>query len=113
MRRRSVDDLDATVRAYRRCGDDGTHRLCDAALPRIELARAKLEPGVPLFEVLVAAGLATTKSAARKLIRGGGARVNDTVVKTETEPVTVADINADGVIKISAGRKRHALVQPV
>ncbi len=90
--------------------EDGTQ---GAALPRIELARAKLEQGVPLFEVLAATGLATSRSAARKLIRGGGARVNDTVVKTETEPVTVADINADGVIKISAGRKRHALVQPV
>ncbi len=84
-----------------------------AALPRIELARAKLEPGVPLFEVLVATGLATSRSAARKLIRGGGGRVNDQVVTTETEPVTVADIDADGVIKISAGRKRHVLVQPV
>jgi tyrosyl-tRNA synthetase len=90
--------------------EDGTQ---GAALPRIELARAELEQGVPLFEVFFTAGLATSRSAARKLIRGGGGRVNDKVVRTETEPVTVADINADGVIKISAGRKRHALVQPV
>ncbi len=84
-----------------------------AALPRIELARAELERGVPVFEIFFATGLVASKSAARKLIRGGGGRVNDKVVTTETEPVTVADINADGVIKISAGRKRHALVQPV
>ncbi len=84
-----------------------------AALPSIELARGELERGVPLFEVFFAAGLATSKSAARKLIRGGGGRVNDKVVTTETEPVTIADINNDGVIKLSAGRKRHALVKPV
>jgi tyrosyl-tRNA synthetase len=83
------------------------------ALPTIEMPRAAIETGVPAFELLVRAGLAASNSEARKLIRGGGARVNDKVVDNETRAVAMADVTGDGVIKLSAGRKRHALVRPV
>ncbi len=83
------------------------------ALPGIERTRAELEAGVPAFELLLRAGLAASKGAARRLIRGGGGRINDAVVESETRTVTLADINKDGVIKLSAGRKRHALIHPV
>ena len=83
-----------------------------AALPCIGLTRDALSAGVPVFEVFVAAGLATSNGEVRRLVRGGGARINDAVVEAETRLVTLDDVNADGVIKLSAGRKRHALVQP-
>ncbi len=84
-----------------------------AALPTIEFPRAELEAGVPVFEIFAVAKLADSRNAARKLIRGGGGRINDKTITAETRPVTLADINPNGVIKLSAGRKRHALVQPV
>ena len=46
------------------------------------------------------------------LIKGGGARVNDVAIKGETQPVSLADLDPQGLIKLSAGRKRHALVRP-
>ncbi|MBV8934553.1 MAG: tyrosine--tRNA ligase, partial [Alphaproteobacteria bacterium] len=46
-------------------------------------------------------------------IRGGGARINDSVVENETTAISVADLDANGVLKLSAGRKRHVLVRPV
>src|SRR5207244_2891063 len=58
------------------------------------------------------AGLVSSNSEARRLIKGGGARVNDIVVKGETQPVSLADFDQEGLIKLSAGRKRHALVRP-
>ena len=45
-------------------------------------------------------------------MRGGGGRVNDIAVKDEAQPVTLSDVNADGVVKISAGKKRHVLLRP-
>jgi tyrosyl-tRNA synthetase len=57
------------------------------------------------------AGLAASNGEARRLIKGGGARINDAVVTAELRPVTLADLNAEGAIKLSAGRKRHALVR--
>ena len=48
-----------------------------------------------------------------RAIRGGGARINDTVVESETRAVSLADFDPAGIIKLSAGRKRHALLRPV
>jgi tyrosyl-tRNA synthetase len=83
-----------------------------AELPQIALPRDVLARGVPAFELFVRAGLAASNSAARRLIKGGGARLNDAVVTGEMQPVSLADLDVQGRIKLSAGRKRHALVHP-
>jgi tyrosyl-tRNA synthetase len=81
------------------------------ALPTIEIDRAALTAGVTAVELFVRAGLATSNGEARRLIKGGGARLNDEPVGDEFQRVTLAELNADGVIKLSAGRKRHVLVR--
>jgi tyrosyl-tRNA synthetase len=82
------------------------------ALKTVNVPRNELERGLPAFEFFVRAGLATSNGEARRLIRGGGARLNDAALTEETRIITAADLNADGLIKLSAGRKRHALVKP-
>ncbi|HEX2887229.1 tyrosine--tRNA ligase [Vineibacter terrae] len=84
-----------------------------ADLPTVEIARARLRAGVPAFELFAEAGLVDSKGEARRLIKGGGARVNDAAVASETQPVSLADTGADGRIKLSAGKKRHVLVRAV
>ncbi|MEK9673043.1 MAG: tyrosine--tRNA ligase [Rhodospirillaceae bacterium] len=79
-------------------------------LPTIEVDAARLSAGIPAFELLREAGLASSNGEARKLIKGGGARVNDAKVENETAAVGSGDLK-DGVIKLSAGKKRHALVK--
>ena len=81
-------------------------------LPRIDVASGRLTDGVPFYELLKESGLAKSNGEARRLIKGGGGRLNDTVVSEEQASVTLTDVNDDGVIKLSAGRKRHALVVP-
>ena len=81
-------------------------------LPEIKLPRDQLARGVPAFELFVRAGLAVSNSEARRLIKGGGARINDIAVSAEMQPVSLADLDEHGHIKLSAGRKRHALVLP-
>ncbi|HUI34492.1 MAG TPA: tyrosine--tRNA ligase [Stellaceae bacterium] len=82
------------------------------ALRSVELPRDRLERGIPAFELFVPAGLATSNGEARRLIKGGGARLNDTVIGNEMQIVSLADLDAEGQIKLSAGRKRHVLVRP-
>ncbi|MSO81527.1 MAG: tyrosine--tRNA ligase [Alphaproteobacteria bacterium] len=82
------------------------------ALSRIEVARVELAQGLPLFSLLTRAGLAASGGEARRLIRGGGARVNDTVATDENARITLANLSPDGIVKLSAGRKRHALIVP-
>jgi tyrosyl-tRNA synthetase len=75
-------------------------------LPSVEVPAAELAAGVPAFALFVRAGLAASNGEARRLIRGGGARVDDVVVADEGQI-----ISGDGVIKLSAGKKQHVLVR--
>ena len=81
-------------------------------LPRIDVTRTRLSDGVPLYELLRETGLAKSNGEARRLIKRGGGRVNDSVVNEELAAITLSDVNDEGVIKLSAGRKRHAIVIP-
>jgi len=79
-------------------------------LPGVTVAAAELEAGIPAFRLFFLAGLAATNAEARRLIRGGGAKVNDVMV-TDEAVLVAADRLRDGVIKLSAGRKQHRLVK--
>jgi tyrosyl-tRNA synthetase len=83
-----------------------------AGLPSVELARSDLARGVAAVELFVLSGLAGSKGEARRLIRGGGARLNDAKVEDEAMTVGLADL-VDGQLTLSAGRKRHARVRAV
>jgi tyrosyl-tRNA synthetase len=82
-----------------------------AGLPTIEVSRSELGGGVPAFELLRRAGLAKSNGEARRLIKGGGARINDVAIDDELRTVGLDDLDAEGCIKLSAGKKRHALVK--
>jgi tyrosyl-tRNA synthetase len=104
--RAAADNAAKTARDVFEAGGSGDD------LPRVALPRDALAPGMPAFELFVRAGLAASNGEARRLIKGGGARINDAVVGAEMQPVTLTDLDAQGHIKLSAGRKRHALVVP-
>jgi tyrosyl-tRNA synthetase len=80
-------------------------------LPTVEIAKGELEQGIPAFLILTKAGLAESNGEARRLIKGKGARLNDTLIEDENLLVTTAHINGEGVIKLSAGKKKHSLVK--
>ncbi len=84
-----------------------------AGLPVIEISLKEIESGIAVFEAFRRAGLASSGSEARRLIKGGGARINDEKITSETGNIPLAALNADGVIKLSAGKKRHALIRAV
>ena len=80
-------------------------------LPSITIDQSALEQGVPLLDLFVQAGLAASKGEIRRLIKSGGARCNDAPVTDADRLVTNADLTDQGYIKLSAGKKRHALVK--
>jgi tyrosyl-tRNA synthetase len=83
-----------------------------AELPTLLTPRDELQRGIPAFELFRRAGLAASNGEARRLIKGGGARLNDETIEDETRAVTLADVTTAGHVKLSAGKKRHALVRP-
>ena len=80
-------------------------------LPTIELPKGDLDTGIPAFEILCRAGLANSNGEARRLIKGGGGRVNDKAFANEKQLVDNDYMTDDGVIKLSAGKKRHVLIR--
>ncbi len=84
-----------------------------ATLPTIEVSRDDLAAGMAVVALVAQAGLTASNSEARRLIKGGGCRINDTLVTDETAEVNLDALDGDGVIKLSAGKKRHVLVRPV
>ena len=80
-------------------------------LPSVEVPAAELAAGIPVPAAFVRAGLARSTSEARSHIKG--LRINDVAVEDVAAVLTSRDLTAEGVIKLSLGRKRHALLKPV
>lgn len=81
-------------------------------LPTVDLPRDEVI-GAMIAAVTTKAGLTTSNGEARRLAQGGGLRLNDAVVADGAQLVTEADVNADGVFKLAAGKKKIVLVRPV
>ncbi len=83
------------------------------ALPTIDVPRARFATGIPAFELLHEAGLVESRTEARKLIKGGGGRLNDKPIAGDAAMVGETDLDGSGTLKLSAGRKRHVLVRAI
>jgi tyrosyl-tRNA synthetase len=83
------------------------------SLPTIEVPRDDLKKGLGVLMAFVKAGLANSNGEARRAIANNALMVNDTRVTSDKAALGEADITADGVIKLSLGRKRHVLLKPV
>ena len=83
-----------------------------ADLPTVELPRDEVI-GAMVAAVITKAGLTQSNGEARRLAQGGGLRLNDVAISDGAQLVAEADVNADGVIKLAAGKKKIVLVKPV
>jgi tyrosyl-tRNA synthetase len=82
-------------------------------LPSIEISRSELESGIGILALFVKAGFASSNGEARRHVQGGAVRVNDQQISDEKKMIGTGEVTADGVIKLSMGKKKHLLVRPV
>jgi tyrosyl-tRNA synthetase len=82
-----------------------------ADLPTVSVP--DFHPRMRLIDAAVRAGLATSNGEARRLVRGGGLKVNDKTINDEMHLLDSYDVTPQGVIKLSLGKKRHVLLKPV
>jgi len=81
-------------------------------LPSVEIPAAELDAGLGLLSLIVRAGLAASNGEARRHVQGGAVRINDQAISDERTVIGSAEITADGVIKLSLGKKKHILIRP-
>ncbi len=80
-------------------------------LPFIIINKNDLEDGVWVIDAMRKLALIQSNGEGRRLIANGGVRVNDTVINDPEKQLKVSDVSISGMIKLSAGKKRHALVK--
>ncbi|MAW87597.1 MAG: tyrosine--tRNA ligase [Phyllobacteriaceae bacterium] len=105
--RQAADDAAETAR---RTFEEGA---LGADLPTVEIAASELTGGMGVLAAFVAAGLAASNGEMRRHVKGGAVKVNDRPVADDRASVSMDDVNAEGVIKLSLGKKKHALIRPV
>ena len=106
---RLVRGSDAAAQAAETARQTFEQGSASAGLPTVVM---EIGPeGIPVWKALAASGLTASNGEARRLIKGGGAKVNDVAVKDEQAIITLADLK-DGTVKLTAGKKNHALIKP-
>lgn len=78
-------------------------------LPTTEIEESRLRAGIGALDLFVEAGLASSKSEARRLVQQGGAMVNGNKVDDEKQTFGTADL-VDGAMLLRAGKKRVARI---
>ena len=81
-------------------------------LPSIDVPTSELEAGIGLLALIVRAGLAGSNGEARRHVQGGAVRINDQAISDERKVIGTGEVTADGVIKLSLGKKKHILIRP-
>jgi tyrosyl-tRNA synthetase len=102
---------DAAQAALKTATDTFEAGSTSANLPSVSIPRDQLANTIGILEALVLVEFASSNGDARRLVQGGGAKVNDKAV-TDFRAVISLDDLIDDAIKISAGKKRHALLKP-
>ncbi len=105
--RAAADEAAATARTTFEEGGLG------AGLPTIEVSRGELKTGLSVLATFVKAGLAASNGEVRRAIANNAILINDERVTDEKRMIGEADVTADGVVKLSLGRKRHVLLKPI
>jgi tyrosyl-tRNA synthetase len=82
------------------------------ALPTIDIPAAELDAGIPVTALFIRAGLAASNGEVRRAVANSAISVNDKRVGDPSLVLSRGDLTADGILKLSFGRKKHVLVRP-
>jgi len=82
-----------------------------ADIPVFSISATDLGRGIAAYELLRQSGLAGSGGDAKRLIRGGGARINDQKIDDENMLVDPHYFKDGASVKLSAGKKKHMLVK--
>ncbi len=104
------DKAEAAAETARKAFEEGQSA---AGLPTVEIPRSDLDAGIGVLSAFVTAGLCASNGEVRRNIKGGAVKINDKGEQNDKRQLTADDITDDGIIKLSLGKKKHVLLQPV
>jgi tyrosyl-tRNA synthetase len=90
--------------------EDADYAALAETMPNVSATSSELEAGLPLTDVLVRAGLASSKGEARRGIEGKGFSVNDIAETDVQRRLTRADLRQERYVMLRKGKKNHAML---
>ncbi len=103
-------DADAARQAEQTAQQSFSQGVIAEGLPTLDINKAEMA-SLSVIDVFVQSGLAASKGEVRRLIRGGGARLNNHAISDEDRLLLADDFDTDGRAQIAAGKKRRAILQ--
>ena len=97
------------VAAAKTASDTFNEGVMSEGLPQLDVSADALN-AFSVLDAFVQLGLADSKGAVRRLIKGGGAKINNQVITDDAIQLTTDDFGAEGKLQLSAGKKRHAIL---
>lgn len=97
------------VAAAKTASDTFNEGVMSEGLPQLDVSADALN-AFSVLDAFVQLGLADSKGAVRRLIKGGGAKINNQVITNDAIQLTTDDFGAEGKLQLSAGKKRHAIL---
>jgi len=88
-------------------------RTASEGLPTARVPRKRLEEGITIADASILAGFCNSKGEVRRAIANNSIAVNDSRITNVDFTIGEKDLSAEGMIKLSFGRKRHVLLKPV
>jgi tyrosyl-tRNA synthetase len=101
------DAAEAAAETARKTFEEGAS---GEELPVVKVSHAEIHEGIGVLKALVLAGFATSNGEARRHVQSGAIRINGAPLKDERATLTPSMLE-DGAIKLSMGKKKHALVR--
>ena len=80
-------------------------------LPEIQIKNDHLKDGVLLLNILVENNISSSKSEARRMIKGRGIKLNNIIVSDEEKKINLVDFQNKKNLKLSFGKKKHFLIK--
>ena len=91
--------------AHKVFSEDGS----DENLPTLEIHNSEISDGLSFTQALVRTGLVSSGKEAKRIIAGGGARLNDQIITDAGYMLERSELN--NILKITASKKKHALIK--
>lgn len=107
-----LDAIHTTVESLfsaKRGGSENLDSLVKISIPS-DSVTDDVSSSISVVDLLVKAEMASSKGEAKRLIKAGGARVNDEKICDENEVVVRDKFDAEGRLKLSSGKKKHVLI---
>lgn len=101
-----LDEIHQTVAQVFAGGIGGSN----TALPRAKVKSAAADAGIFVVDLFIRLNLAKTKSEVRRLIKGGGAKLNDEKITDENFVINLSNFDDKEELKLSSGKKKHGII---